>query len=203
MTGTSLTRWSGLSLLAAGIANAAFWVMVIPIGTFAGAQASLHVLWLPSQLLHVVAGMLALFGLVGLYARYAEEVGWPGLASFALSLFGTGFYLADVVIALMVFPIAARLAPVMLAADGVLNLSPIYIVFAVVFMVGYILLGLVFLLRNIYPRPAVALFVLGAILMNLPPVLPMTVLVAGGVLWGAGVAWLGIVLWSEKPGQQA
>jgi hypothetical protein len=201
MKSTSLTCWSGLSLLVAGIANAAFWLMVIPIGTFAGAQASLHVLWLPSQVLHVLAGLLALFGLVGLYTRYAEKIGWPGLISFAISLFGTGFYLADGVIALMVFPIAARQAPGMVAADGALNLSPIYIVFAVVFMVGYILLGSGFLLRKLYPRLAVALFILGAILMNLPPVLPMIILITGGVLWGAGVAWLGIVLWSEKLGK--
>jgi hypothetical protein len=37
MSNANLTRWSGLSLLLAGIANILFWLLVIPIGTFAGA----------------------------------------------------------------------------------------------------------------------------------------------------------------------
>jgi hypothetical protein len=63
---SSLMRWGGLSLLVAGIANALFWLLVVPIGTFAGAAASLSQLWVPSQLLHTLAATLALFGLVGL-----------------------------------------------------------------------------------------------------------------------------------------
>jgi hypothetical protein len=199
MSYSNLIRWSGLSLLVAGVANAIFWLLVIPLGTFVGAAASLNPLWMPSQFLHTLAALLALFGLIGLYARQGDRNGRLGLIGFVLALFGTGFYLADAVIALIVFPIAAASAPALVAADGALNMSPAYIVFAVIFMVGYILFGLTLLRESALPRAATGLLIAGAILANLPPgLVPMFILIVGGVLWGLGAAWLGYTLWSEK-----
>ena len=57
MSYSNLIRWSGMSLLIAGIANILFWLLVIPIGTFVGAAASLGPLWLPSQVLHTLAAL--------------------------------------------------------------------------------------------------------------------------------------------------
>jgi hypothetical protein len=196
---SSLMRWGGLSLLVAGIANALFWLLVVPIGTFAGATASLSQLWVPSQLLHTLAATLALFGLVGLCARLGDQIGRLELTGFVLALFGTGFYLADAVLALVVFPIVATSAPALMAADGALNMSPVYTVFAVAFMVGYILFGIALLRASAMPRAATLLLMIGAILANLPPSLvPMLILIVGGVVWGIGVAWLGYVLWLGK-----
>jgi hypothetical protein len=199
MSYSNLIRWSGLSLLVAGIANAIFWLLVLPIGTFAGVAASLNPLWVPSQFLHTLAALLALFGLIGLYTRQGDRSGWLGLSGFVIALFGTGFYLADAVIALVVFPIAATNAPSLVAADGALNTSPAYIVFAVIFMVGYILLGISLLRASALPRAATLLLIVGAVLANLPPGLaPMLILIVGGVVWGIGAAWLGYALWSGK-----
>jgi len=199
MSNSNLVRWGGLSLLGAGISNALFWLMVIPIGTFVGAAASLHSLWMPSQLLHTLAAMLALFGLVGLYARQGDKNGTLGLIGFVLALFGTGLYLVDAVLALIVFPIAASNAPALIAADGALNTSPIYIIFAVIFMVGYIFFGIALLREGTLSRMAISLLIVGSILANLPPgLLPMIVLIIGGVLWSVGAGWLGHTLWSKK-----
>ena len=82
MSNANLTRWSGLSLLLAGIANALFWLLVIPIGTFAGAGAVQNSLWVPSQFLHTLAALLALFGLIGLYTWQGDKNGWLGLTGF-------------------------------------------------------------------------------------------------------------------------
>ena len=165
---SSLIRWGGVSLLVAGIANALFWLPVIPIGTFAGAAASLSPLWVPSQLLHTLAATLALFGLVGLYARLGDQIRRLELTGFVLALFGTGFYLADAVLALVVFPIAATSAPSLIAADGALNMSPAYTAFGVTFVVGYILFGIALLRASALPRVATLLLIVGAILANLP-----------------------------------
>jgi multidrug transporter EmrE-like cation transporter len=199
MSNANLTRWSGLSLLLAGIANALFWLLVIPIGTFAGAGAVQNSLWLPSQFLHTLAALLALFGLIGLYTYQGDKNGWLGLTGLVLALFGTGFALADAVIALVVYPIAAASAPALVEATGALNMSPAYIVFSVISMVGTILFGIALLLQGRLPRLALSLLILGAILVNLPPgVVPMLVLIAGGVVWGLGAAWLGFALWSAR-----
>lgn len=186
-------------MLAAGIANALFWLLVIPIGTFAGAAASLNPLWAPSQLLHTLAAMLALFGLVGLYVLQGNKNGRLGLIGLALALFGTGFYLADAVIALVVFPIAATSAPALIATDGALNMSPVYIVFSVTFMLGYIAFGIALLRASALSRVATLLLIVGAILANLPPSFaPMSILIIGGVIWGIGATALGYALWAGK-----
>lgn len=199
MSYSNLIRWSGLSMLVAGIANAIFWLLVIPIGTFVGAAASLNPLWAPSQFLHTLAALFALFGLVGLYIRQGDRNGSLGLIGFLVALFGTGFYLADAVIALVVFPIAATSAPALIAADGALSMSPSYIVFAIIYMVGYILFGIALLRESTLPRAATLSLIGGAILANLPPgLVPMFVLIVGGVLWGIGAAWLGYALWLGK-----
>jgi hypothetical protein len=191
-------------MTAAGVVNAVFWLLVIPIGTFVGAEASLNPLWGPSQLLHILAAMFALFGLLGLYFRQEDKGGWLGLLGLMLALFGTGFYLADAVLALIVFPIAAVNAPAIIAADGALSMSPAYIVFAVVFMVGYVLLGIALMRTSSLPHAASLLLIVGAILANLPPgAVPMLVLIAGGMLWGIGAAWLGYVVWSGADGKAA
>ncbi len=195
MSNTNLMRLGGLSLFFAGIANVLFWLLVIPLGTFVGSAASLNPIWIPSQLIHTLAAMLALLGLVGLQVKLSDQGGRLGVTGFALSLFGTGFYLADAVIALVVFPIAAMAAPALIAADGALNLSLAYVVFAIIFMVGYILYGLALLRDKTLPRIAIVLLVLGAILANLPPgLVPMPILILGGVTWGIGAAWLGLSL---------
>jgi hypothetical protein len=199
MSNSSLIRWGGASLLIAGTANAIFWLLIIQIGTFAGATASLNPLWVPSQLLHTLAATLALLGLVGLYTWLGQKNGQLGLTGFVLALFGTGFYLADAILALVVFPLVATSAPSLIAADGALNMSPAYTVFAVTFMVGYILFGIALLRIGALPRGASPLLTVGAILTNLPPgLVPMLILIVGGVLWGIGAAWLGYTLWSGK-----
>ena len=140
-----------------------------------------------------------MFGLVGLYARLEDRNGGLALIGFVLALFGTGFYLADAVIALVVFPMAATEAPSLITAAGALNTSPIYIVFAVTFMAGYILFGIALLSSGVFPRAATLLLIAGAILGNLPPgLVPMFILIVGGVVWGIGAIWLGYALWSGK-----
>ena len=199
MSNSSLIRWGGLSLLVAGIANVLFWLLVIPIGTFAGADAALNSLWVPSQLFHTLAALLALFGLVGLYARLGDQGGRLELTGFVLALFGTALYLADAVIALVVFPIAATNAPSLIATDCALNMSPAYVAFGANFMVGYILYGIALLRANVLPRAAILLLLVGAILPNLPPsLLPMSILIIGGVIWGIGATWLDYELLARK-----
>jgi hypothetical protein len=189
---SNLVRVGGWSLMAAGAANAVFWLMVIPIGTFAGAEAALHPLWNPAQWIHIFAALFTLLGLVGLVVRQGEKIGKLGLAGFALSLFGAGFYLADGILALVIFPIVAVAAPALIAVDGSISLSPAFIVFAVTSMMGAILLGLALLRGKIKPRWAVLFWIVGGILSNLPPFpFLMPALIAGGVMWGIGTIGLG------------
>ncbi len=65
-TRASSLRWGGVSLVASGLAMAAFWLLVIPFPTFAGAEVALDPQQLAGQAFHVLAALLAVFGYVAL-----------------------------------------------------------------------------------------------------------------------------------------
>jgi hypothetical protein len=198
----TLYRLSGLSLRIAGLCTALFWLLALPIGSFVGADATRHPLWIPSQLMHVAGALFALFGLVGLYAAQRRRAGQLGLVGFALAVLGTILFLGDGLIALIIFPAVADRAPELLAADGALNRGWVlvaFIVIAATTMIGYVTFGVASLRAGLFPRGAVILWIVGAVLFNLPPgPVPMIVLAIGGVLWGVGAIWLGGMLVTHR-----
>ena len=68
------------------------------------------------------------------------------------------------------------------------------------FALGYLILGVAILRGLGLPRWSGLLLIVGVVLSSPPPVVVPTVLIltVGGVLLGAGLAWLGYALWSEK-----
>ena len=201
MTETKFIRLCGLDLLGAGIAVAIFWLLVIPFETFAGAEVPLDPLFVPGQLFHIVGALLAVFGYIGLYLRQREATGWFGLIAFVVAVIGALFFFADGMIALITFPVLATHAPALTEASGPMFTGRVlgfYILFSATNMIGIVLLGIATLRARIMPRNPTLLFIVGGVLFNLPPNPALhPILIAGGVLWGAGAAWLGYSLWSH------
>jgi len=201
MTETKFIRLCGLDLLGAGIAVAIFWLLVIPFETFAGVEVPLDPLFAPGQLFHIVGALLAVFGYIGLYLRQREATGWFGLIAFVVAVIGALFFFADGMIALITFPVLATHAPALTEASGPMFTGRVlgfYILFAATNMIGIVLLGIVTLRARIMPHIPTILFIVGGVLFNLPPNPALhPILIAGGVLWGAGAAWLGYSLWSH------
>jgi hypothetical protein len=110
-TDRQLDRWSGGSFIAAGL-------LLVPVAmhpnvfesTFA--HAALHtMLWVPMHAALVVAMILSLVGLLGLYARHAAEPGWLGAVGLAAAV--TGMVMAACAFyweAFVLSPIARRKA---------------------------------------------------------------------------------------------
>jgi hypothetical protein len=201
----TLYRLAGLSLRIGGFCTALFWILALPVGSFAGADATQHSLWIPGQLMHVIGAMFIPFGLLGLYAAQRRQTGRLGLVGFALALVGTALFLTDGLIALIIFPAVAARAPELLAPDGALNRGSVlaaFVAIAATNMIGYVIFGLATLRAGLFPRGAAILWLIGAVLFNLPPgPLPMVVLATGGVLWGVSAIWLGrmLVIHRGKP----
>jgi len=66
-------------------------------------------------------------------------------------------------------------------------------------MIGIINLAVATLRAKIMPKMAAVLLLFGGIEFNLPPMPALhIVLVAGGILWGGGAAWLGKALMEKK-----
>ena len=138
-----------------------------------------------------------------MHGLHAPKTGWWGLLGSAAALVGQACFFADGVIAYAVFPPVASAIPT--AVDIMFtgaNYSA-YTAFSVLFMVGYIIIGVSLLYFRALPSspvPYVAeacagALIIGSILANLPPTAGFGVICAGGIVWGAGAGVLG-ALWA-------
>jgi hypothetical protein len=127
----------------------------------------------------LVAGVLLLLGVVGLYARQAEVLGVLGLVGFLAAFFGLALAQQNLV-----------------WASLLANL-------------GWILFGAACLVAGVYPRAAVILLAVGALLSAVVNVLvgsgtfagrPGFVVVAMvvDIIFQAAVGWLGISLFTSR-----
>jgi hypothetical protein len=149
--------------------------------------------------------MLAMLGIVAIYARQVEKSGWLGLAGYLLfSLFWT-LSLAFHFIEAFVEPVVASVAPQFVTGllgmvtnvPSAINLGALPTVYMLAGIAGYVLGGLLFGIATF--RWAGGLLALGAVL---PPLLssvvhhPFDRLFAVPV--GFALIWLGYALWSER-----
>ncbi|MGH3087847.1 MAG: hypothetical protein ACRDSJ_11090 [Rubrobacteraceae bacterium] len=139
----------------------------------------------------VLAGILLLIGLVGLYVRQSEASGIPGLIAFLVAFAGTALILGTWWTNAFVAPSLATDAPAFLEAGptGVLGFA--FTMSFALAALGWLLFGVVSLRAKVYPRVAAAALVVGAALTFAP--LPAT-----GVVFYAAIAWLGVILFSRK-----
>ncbi len=147
--------------------------------------------------LTLLAGMLLLIGLAGLYIRQLEDGGLLGMVGFLVAFCGTvmavGTFWADAFVAPSLAREELRLLdgapPRALAAGFTLSYGSVAL--------GWLLFGLATLRTGIYPRPASILLLIGAALTWLP--LPLS-----GVPFSVAVAWAVYALFSVKsaPGEE-
>jgi hypothetical protein len=196
-----LTRWSGAALIAGGALIAAF-VLVHPQGEFTPAVMASGIAQIAHSL-HFLGATLAAFGFIGVLLRLQERGGRLGLAGGVLTFFGTVWFAGLGLMSFAALPFIAQHDPALMAPDGAFwngAPNPVFLVGLASFALGHVALG-VAVLRGVVglPRWSGPLLILGALLSALPPVVvPTVVLTAGGVLLGAGWAWLGWALWSRR-----
>jgi len=81
MKQTTLYQPGAYSLIGGAVCMAGFWLLAALLGSFAGAAVTHDPLWVPAQALHILAALLTLFGIFGLYAGQQEKMGcWAWLA---------------------------------------------------------------------------------------------------------------------------
>jgi hypothetical protein len=201
----TLVRWSGVASVVGGISLAGF-VLEHPWNRFVGAEVASTAAWRIAHTLHFVGAALMLIALIGLYVHQRHKVGALGLVGFVGAFLGTAMFVGTGMITAFVFPMVAVQAPAALNAEGAMFSPPALMAFsltAVTVTLGYVLFGIAMLRANTLPRAATALFVVGAVVGMVPPeplgVMPWAGLVLGGVMYGAGAAWLGYRLWTDGP----
>lgn len=199
MSARKALRWSGLANVAAGVLVALF-LLLHPqrhaADVLGGSYEILH-------LTGVLSVILALLGLVGLYAVHVEQGGCLGFAGFLLAFTGTTLRGAVAFFDGFVVPVLAAQAPDLLNNLRSAFPWPAIAVFPVTsacFILGFLLFGAMLWRAAVLPRAGAALLMLGAPLLGLGPLsLPLILPQAGSLFFGAGQIWLGLALWKETP----
>jgi len=199
-----LIHWMGLVCVVAG-ALIALAEILHPAGEDLIAVHS--PLWSPAHMTWWLGVLLLQFGLIGLYARHAEALGWLGLIGFVLAFFGAGFTSGILFLQSSAVPLIAPSSP---AVANELLFGPVgwVLLNEASFGGGIILFAVATMRAHVYPRWAGLLVIIGIALYLaswVPPdrVLSHGIALASNLTFGLGVAWMGYALWSEKqPGSQ-
>ena len=158
-TRTPLDRWSGGCWVGAGL------LLMIGVAhpnvfetTFADAALDTP-LWVPMHAAATLAAILSLFGLTGLYATRAKQLGRLGAVGFALTVPGLVMTACVAYAEAFLLPVIAADTPEVFGWDGPVMTSRAVRVttgLALLWLVGLFLLGLALLRSGIVPRPAAA-----------------------------------------------
>ncbi len=185
MKTSDLIRWSGLSLIVGGIMGI-LGLVIHPLNENAPTITSS--LWVPAHYMAFVSSILFIFGLIGLYARQAEETGRLGLIGFALTLIGVVTLGMELLwIEVIIYPFLVANEPALFYS---LRSSPAYLVpiglSFLLFLVGSVIFGVAMVRAAVLPRWGVWLVILAVF-----PTLLITglfVLALLGILTVSGVS---------------
>jgi hypothetical protein len=207
ITTSNLIRWAGVSAMGAGLLFIAIQA-IHPLDVLSSVTTAQ---WAIAHYMGVAMGLLALFGIVGIYARQVEAAGWLGLAGYLLYSLFWALTLAFQFIEAFLSPVLAIEAPqfvesflgIVTGTPSAINLGALPAVYALTGFGGYLLGGLLFGIATfragILPRWAGGLLAIGVLLPILGSSLvphPYDRIFAVPV--GLALVWLGYALWAER-----
>lgn len=202
MSTSNLIRWSGLAALVGGVLGV---VLDVVDGVLIGGQpdsvAAATNAWIIINALWILLLALISLGLVGAYARQAEQAGTLGLIGFLAAFIGTAMMSGAIWSAAFIAPWLAEAAPELVGAEPSGVVVAGFLLTVVLFGLGWLLFGLASLQARVLPRGVAVLLMIGAVLGS---VLEFLELPFSGVVISAAVAWMGYAVWTgthEKFGQ--
>lgn len=193
---TDLIRLSGLGLILGGVLIA-FFPILHPNHDPAGYA---NPIWVPVHMMPTAMAVLALYGLVGIFARQGERNGRFGTVAFIVAMLGTALMLTGTDVETFIIPFIGLSAPQVMEGPPPIGQMLAWAAASLVFAIGYILEGIAVIRAGVLPRGAGALLALGGLVLGigaaatgmLPPVLLL-----GALLFGFALAWTGYALWSN------
>jgi hypothetical protein len=192
MSSSNLIRWAGLAAILAGVLLVVADLLNLAIGFDDDepfSETATTGIYAFQSVVNLLAAVLLLIGLVGLYARQSEAAGLLGLAGFLVAFLGTALVTGLLWASLFIVPTLAVEVPAFL--DQVEGPPPGFFLTFITFAVGWLLFGIATLLARVYPRIPTILVMIGAVIAVLP--LPFT-----GIVLAIAVAWLGFALFTGR-----
>jgi hypothetical protein len=205
ITTSNLMRWAGLSAIVAGLIFAVVGLIHPPQIVSSVTTGT----WTIVHSLTIAMSFFGLLGIVGLYARQVEEVGWIGLAGFVLLslwfVLVTGFTFFEAFILPLLATDSPRFAASFLGIftgsvgeTSVGALSTLWSLLGVAYILGGLLFGIATFRAGILSRWAAGLLAVGAVSSPLFALVPQALAPLAAVPVGLGLAWLGYALGSER-----
>ena len=198
MSSSDLVRWSGLAAVAGGVlfVVAGLLDFTLPGGLVERAATGTFVV---QQLLFLLATVLLLLGLFGLYTSQSEAAGVLGVVGFLLAFFGTALLVGVWWMEVFFWPF---IPPQALDFIGMTPWgTPLS---GLTCEAGWLVFGIATLRAGVYPRAAAIVLIVGAVLhiigFLLEVLLAQFFIFLPGLpsVFGIGVAWLGFVLFAGR-----
>jgi hypothetical protein len=183
MPSPGLIRWGGVAAMSSALLALLSFVLYLLIvgGARVSEAATSTAFFLPSGA-QLLAMALLLIGLVALFGRQAEAFGVLGLTGFVLALLGTTLAAGAAWSQVFVVPRLAEVAPTV-ADQGTGSVLAGFLLSFLLFGVGWVVFGVATLRTRLFPRWAVILLIVGAVISIVPlPSRALIVEVAAGYL---------------------
>jgi hypothetical protein len=165
-------------------------------GMTSAAWAPAHWLWL----IGLVAGM---GGLIGLYLRQRLEVGRLGFIGAATAWTGMALMSGAIYFEAVVQPGLIEAQPELVVSfveyRGMGAYLPVFLASATAFGLGFLGLGIAMFRARTFPRWAIVLMAIGAVIGGPQGLLPPVAAYGSMLALGLGIAGLGLALW-RRPG---
>jgi hypothetical protein len=191
MASSGFIRLGGVAAIAsAALALLSFVLYLLIVGGDRISEAATSAAFFLPSGAQLVAMALLLIGLVAMFVRQAEALGALGLTGFVFALLGTTLAAGAAWSQVFVVPRLSEVAP-SVADQGAGSVLAGFVLSFLLFGVGWILFGVATLRTQLFPRWAVILLIVGAIISIVP--LPSRALI---VEISAG--YLGFTLLTER-----
>lgn len=204
-----LLRWTGAANILAGLLTVAGNVLHPPRSFATLSHDALLPAWETVHALGVVAFVVTLFALIGLYACQVERAGRLDLAGFVGALTGVALAVGVLVPDAFIFPVLAQQDETarLLEVPGALipgsTFGRFLAVSGVVYALGYVTFGVASLRAGVLPRWGVAVLTVGVVPLLFGALVAQGLDIAGALLVGAGHVWCGVALWRGHATGQA
>ncbi len=204
MSITTFIRWSGFSLILAGI-FLTLGTIIHPSNETPQAIIAMESRLITGHWLLTLYAICMLLGLPGLYISIAAKAGRKGLVGFLLCFSGTVFYAVSSDYGFNA-PILAKLAPQTLAAinayPSIMIMDGLFVLFL---LVGFTLLGMVIVQSQNYSQWSGYLIIIGWPAFMIFSALALTIYqpawylaIASTIAFSVGLGDTGYSLWMEK-----
>ncbi|MBA2364577.1 MAG: hypothetical protein H0V86_13700 [Chloroflexia bacterium] len=140
--------------------------------------------------LSLLAAVLLLWALVGLYIRQSDAAGTFGLVAFVVAFFGAALVVGISWLEMFVLPVLAKEAPQLVGQEQLPgSLGVAYLLSFALFGLGMILFGIATLLAHVFPRWPAALLIVSIPATIFLPATPGSVWEAiGPIMIGIAIA---------------